>query len=219
MNKVVKEIEKKPVKAKENIKEGRKVQIKEKKKLHSEKQEVKEERKIEKVIEQTGKKTEEKTVEKSEIKKKEIKETRQTEKKTKEKVVKKVKVKIIAPAEVKRLREKIKKKSRMKFRGRFGNQGIRKKSNKKWQKWRYPRGIDVTFKRENHPIPMIGRGTVGEIIGVHPSGYREKLIHNPFELHGVEKNIACRIASTVGRKKRLEIVKKAEELQVKVLNA
>jgi large subunit ribosomal protein L32e len=47
----------------------------------------------------------------------------------------------------------------------------------------------------------------------------EVLIHNFKELEKINpEKEAVKIASTVGKKKRQEIVKKAEELKVKVLN-
>ena len=53
----------------------------------------------------------------------------------------------------------------------------------------------------------------------HPSGFIEVLVHNVKELEGIDpKRYAIRIASTVGRRKRIEIIKMADKLGIKVLN-
>ena len=55
--------------------------------------------------------------------------------------------------------------------------------------------------------------------GLHPSGFREKLVHNVKDLEGVDPTKeAIRIAHTVGKKKRMEIIAKADELGIRVLN-
>jgi large subunit ribosomal protein L32e len=55
--------------------------------------------------------------------------------------------------------------------------------------------------------------------GLHPSGYRDNLIHNTDELVKLDpKKDAARIGHTVGKKKRIEIINKAVELGIKVLN-
>jgi large subunit ribosomal protein L32e len=55
--------------------------------------------------------------------------------------------------------------------------------------------------------------------GLHPSGYIDNLIHNTAELVKLDpKKDAARIGHTVGKKKRIEIINKAVELGIKVLN-
>lgn len=55
--------------------------------------------------------------------------------------------------------------------------------------------------------------------GLHPSGYSDNLIHNTAELVKLDpKKDAARIGHTVGKKKRIEIINKAVELGIKVLN-
>ena len=53
---------------------------------------------------------------------------------------------------------------------------------------------------------------------LHPSGFQEIIVHNVKDLEGVQSIQAIRIAHTVGRKKRIEIIEKAEELKIYVLN-
>jgi large subunit ribosomal protein L32e len=55
--------------------------------------------------------------------------------------------------------------------------------------------------------------------GLHPSGYNDILVFNVKDLSGIDKATdAVRIARTVGRRKRSEIVSEANKLQIKVLN-
>ena len=73
---------------------------------------------------------------------------------------------------------------------------------------------------QGHPrLVKIGYSTPKRDRALHPSGFRELLIHNSDELIGINpKTEAVRIASTVGEKKKLTIMAKAEELAVKILN-
>ena len=65
----------------------------------------------------------------------------------------------------------------------------------------------------------VGYGGPAKSRHIHPSGYFEVLVHNPKELENVDPETqAIRIASSVGTKKRLEIIEKAKELGIKVLN-
>ena len=90
----------------------------------------------------------------------------------------------------------------------------------KMQKWRRPRGKQnkIRLKRAGYmKMPRIGFKTArkdsGKIKGLVP-----KLVHNVQELQNITKdNIA--IIARVGAKKKMEILKKAEELKIKILNA
>ncbi len=123
--------------------------------------------------------------------------------------------------EAKRLAMLVKKKKRYLFRGRFGKRSVRNVSKRKWQRWRMPRGIDIYFKREDGRIPGTGYRTPKSIRFVHPSGFGEALVRNAAEVEALaakKETVAARISAAVGRKKRQEILKKAEELGVFVLN-
>jgi large subunit ribosomal protein L32e len=89
-------------------------------------------------------------------------------------------------------------------------------------KWRAPRGIHNKrrmHKREAGSIPNAGYGSPRAVAGLHPSGFQELIVYNSNDLKKiVPDKQACRISSTVGKKKRIEIMKKAEELKIKVLN-
>jgi len=117
-----------------------------------------------------------------------------------------------------KMRDKIKKKKHPVFRGRFGKKQFRRRSIKKWQKWRYPRGIDIFFRKEDGSIPRIGYRVPKEFRNFHPSGMREVKVANLTELEKAGKDVAVRISGKVGNRKRKEIIKKANEIGVKVLN-
>ncbi|RLG70362.1 MAG: hypothetical protein DRO07_00390 [Candidatus Iainarchaeum archaeon] len=178
--------------------------------------------------------TEEKTVKKNDIAKGKTAKKRGEEKKQEQAVAKKSEKKVEKGTketakeekkknkEIKKLQKKIKKKKKKPiFRGHFGKRSIRRKSRAKWDKWRVPRGADFKLKKEDGKAPSTGYRTSKALRYLHPSGYREVLIHNAKELEMLagRANVAARIASTVGRKKRGEIIKKADEIGIKILNA
>lgn len=87
-------------------------------------------------------------------------------------------------------------------------------------KWRKPRGDQNKSKRrlKGKPLmPSIGYGTAAERRGFHPSGMREVIVRNIGELSSV-KDAVARIASSVGKKKRLEMAKIAQEKKITLLN-
>ena len=55
--------------------------------------------------------------------------------------------------------------------------------------------------------------------GLHSSGFEEVMVFNVNDVKKLNKETqAARIGSSVGTKKRLDIEKKAEELEVRILN-
>lgn len=69
---------------------------------------------------------------------------------------------------------------------------------------------------------MVSTGYKGPKIarGLHPSGYHEVLVHNVQEASEVDPNTqAIRIAHTVGKKKRADIIAEARKKKITVLNA
>ena len=112
-----------------------------------------------------------------------------------------------------------KKKSKPVFRGRFGKKNIRRKSIAKWDKWRKPRGIDLDKGLQHGFRPKIGYRNQKEIRGLHPSGYFEILVCNENDLEKINPKInAARLSSRLGKRKRNEIIKKANEKGIWVLN-
>jgi outer membrane biosynthesis protein TonB len=69
--------------------------------------------------------------------------------------------------------------------------------------------------------PTVSTGYKGPKVarGLHPSGYREVLVHNVKDLSKIDPKFeAARIAHTVGKKKRVQIVAEAKKLEVFILN-
>ena len=90
------------------------------------------------------------------------------------------------------------------------------------ESWRKPRGMDSKMRLQKKGWPAIVKvGYRGPAVarGLHPSGFREVLVHNVEELERLNPATdAARIARTVGLKKRLEIMERARELGIYVLN-
>jgi large subunit ribosomal protein L32e len=93
------------------------------------------------------------------------------------------------------------------------------KKRRKLQKWRLPRGKSNKRRlgRAGYaPIPTVGfktpRKEAGRVFGLIP-----KLVHNLSELEALGKDNAAIIAR-IGARKKLELIKKADELKIKVLN-
>lgn len=88
--------------------------------------------------------------------------------------------------------------------------------------WRRPRGLDHKMRRKIKGWPAtVNTGYKGPKVarGLHPSGYREVLVHNPADLSNIDPKFeAARIAHTVGRRKRVQIVAEAKRLEVFILN-
>ena len=105
------------------------------------------------------------------------------------------------------------------FRGRFGKKQFRRKSIKKWDKWRKPRGIDLDRDIAHGYSPKIGYRSDTKLRNIHPSGYKEILVCNLNDLAKIDnKTQAARISKTIGKRKRNEIIKKANEKAIWVLN-
>lgn len=90
------------------------------------------------------------------------------------------------------------------------------------EKWRQPRGLDSKMRlcKSGKPaMPAIGYKLPKDVRGLHPSGRVEVMVSNPKGLEGInsEKQVV-RIAAAVGSRKREQIIKRAQELKIKVLN-
>ncbi|VVB57791.1 50S ribosomal protein L32e [Candidatus Anstonella stagnisolia] len=86
--------------------------------------------------------------------------------------------------------------------------------------WRTSRGIDNKKRLKLKYMgasPSIGHRNAKSVRNLHPLGLPEILAHNAKELIGA-KNVVVRIAGGVGVLKRALIIKKAQELNLKVLN-
>ncbi len=169
-----------------------------------------------------------KTEHKEEVQKKE--EAHKTEGKEKKTIEKKVVVKKfiakIKKNKIKKSKEALETQKRLKekkghptFRGRFGKKNIRRKSIDKWNKWRKSHGIDLNKGMQHGFRPKIGYRGKKELRGIHPSGYIEVRVENTKDLEKIDNKIhAARIGATVGKRKRNEIIAKANEKNIWVLN-
>ncbi|MEM2146734.1 MAG: 50S ribosomal protein L32e, partial [Candidatus Jordarchaeaceae archaeon] len=90
------------------------------------------------------------------------------------------------------------------------------------KRWRAPKGIDniVRHKRKGVPkSPSIGYSSPKKVRGLHPSGFEEVLVYNVHDLEKIDpERQAIRIASTVGRRKAVDIMDQAENKSIWLLN-
>ena len=90
------------------------------------------------------------------------------------------------------------------------------------KKWRRPRGKQSKLRKHIKGkgfIPRPGYGSPKAVKAMHPCGLKEILVHNLKELQNIDPKKECaRFSSTLGIKKRIEILKFANENKIKVLN-
>ena len=88
--------------------------------------------------------------------------------------------------------------------------------------WRKPHGMDNKQRRNfkyRGSLVRIGHGKVNAASGLHPSGFKEVMVHNTRDLDQIDAETqAARIGSTVGGRKRENIHARADELGIRVLN-
>lgn len=90
------------------------------------------------------------------------------------------------------------------------------------ENWRRPRGLDNKMKKKVKGWPAsAGSCYRGPKIsrGLHPSSFKEVRVFNVDDLNKVNSDIeAVKIAHTVGARKRIEIVNRAKEMKIRILN-
>ena len=90
------------------------------------------------------------------------------------------------------------------------------------ENWRKPRGIDNKMRKKVKGWPSSpGAGYRGpkNSRGLHPSGHVEVRVNNIDDLGKVKPDSeVVKIAHTVGARKRIEILNKAKEMGIRVLN-
>jgi large subunit ribosomal protein L32e len=90
------------------------------------------------------------------------------------------------------------------------------------KKWRRPRGWQSKMRknRKGHPA-RISKGYKSPVAvrGLHPNGLRTIMVNNFDSLENINaKEEGIIISSAVGLKKRIEIIKKAKEKNITILN-
>lgn len=104
------------------------------------------------------------------------------------------------------------------FWGRFGKKNLRTRKNPKYDKWRKPRGEDMLLRKDDGMLVQSGYRTPKAIRFMHPSGYEEVLVQSARDLKNVKPNQAARFSGTIGRKKKIALIKIANEKKIQVLN-
>ena len=88
--------------------------------------------------------------------------------------------------------------------------------------WRAPHGMDNKQRRNykyRGSLVRIGHGKVAAARFLHPSGFREVMVHNVSDLEVIDPETeAARVGASVGGRKRETIYSRADELGVRVLN-
>lgn len=89
-------------------------------------------------------------------------------------------------------------------------------------KWRSSKGIRSKMRlKKKSRWPIVETGYRGPRLtrGLNPKGRIEVLVHTPEDVEFIDPYImAIRIAASVGKRKRAEIIKKAEEFDVEIVN-
>lgn len=89
------------------------------------------------------------------------------------------------------------------------------------ESWRRPKGSHSNSrlkKKGAAPMPNAGYRKPENVRGLHPSGFEEVLVHNVSDVEALDENQAARIASKVGGRKKEQMIEKADDIGVKVLN-
>jgi len=88
--------------------------------------------------------------------------------------------------------------------------------------WRAPHGMDNKQRRNykyRGSLVRIGHGKVAAARFLHPSGFKEIMVHNVGDLEAIDPETeAARVGGTVGGRKRETIYARADELGIRVLN-
>ncbi len=88
--------------------------------------------------------------------------------------------------------------------------------------WRAPHGMDSKQRRNykyRSSLVRVGHGKIAAARGLHPSGFKEIMVHNTVDLESIDPETeAARVGKTVGGRKREQIYSRADELGIRVLN-
>ncbi|MBN2111520.1 50S ribosomal protein L32e [Candidatus Woesearchaeota archaeon] len=103
---------------------------------------------------------------------------------------------------------------------KFTRQDSHKRKRLK-EKWRKPKGLQSKMKYSlpGYKKPLeVGYGSPAEVKGLTRDGFVPVRVSNLKELSKIEEGEGALISSTVGQRKKAEILKKAKDMSIKVLN-
>lgn len=96
--------------------------------------------------------------------------------------------------------------------------GLKKLSEKKWRR-PFGRHSKIRLRRTGYAKhPSIGDCSPSDVRGLNQFGLREVRIHNPSQIDKVGEGEAILIGSSVGKKKREEILSIARKKKIRVMN-
>src|SRR3989338_3164951 len=89
------------------------------------------------------------------------------------------------------------------------------------KRWRFPRGMHSAVRQYNRgrpALPTPGYGSPRKVYGLDPSGLRPVLVFTEEQLLSLTPKESAVIPSTVGNKKKVSLLTKAQEKKIRVLN-
>ena len=89
------------------------------------------------------------------------------------------------------------------------------------EKWRQPKGLQSKLRRkfrDHGKHPSMGYSSPKAVRELDRFGRKEVIVNNPAEVSDVKEGEVAVIASNVGKRKTVEILKKAAEMKVTVSN-
>ena len=95
------------------------------------------------------------------------------------------------------------------------------KKDKLSDNWRQPKGKDSKMRkgfRGKRRQPSMGFSSPRLVRGFNREGFKERLVNNVSDLEGIDVSKEMVIVGAIGLKKKVEVMKKCQELKVKISN-
>ncbi len=89
------------------------------------------------------------------------------------------------------------------------------------EKWRQPKGLHSKLRKKlegKGKHPSMGYSSPKKVRGLNASGMKEVIVNNVKELEAIKKGEVAVVGSNVGKRKLVDILKKAKDMNVKVSN-